>query len=346
MSNILIDLGHPAHVHLFRNAARDWQKQGHQVLFTALDREIIVDLLRRYNLPYRVTYKRLGTKGVSVKELGLRSWATYRIAREFKADLLVSFGNPTVGLPAWLLRKPYIALTDTEQAREQHRLFKPFATAIATPDVFFIDMGKNQVRYPAYHELMYLHPDEFTPNPAALESVGLKPGDPYFMIRLSAWKATHDTTQHGFTQEEKLELLRELSARGKVLLTAEAGIDPAFRPYITEFPPEKAHDLLAFATLYIGEGITMLSEACQLGTPAVLVNTMNPGYTLDLEKRGLCFIYHNGREGIDKMRELLAMPNLREEWAKRRAAMLADKINPTPWLVDLGNRLLTDRKQR
>jgi hypothetical protein len=34
------------------------------------------------------------------------------------------------------------------------------------------------------------------------------------------------------------------------------------------------------------------------------------------------------------------MPNLKEEWAQRRARMLADKINPTPWLVDQGNRLL------
>jgi len=340
LSNILIDLGHPAHVHLFRNAARLWMSQGNQVLFTALDREIILDLLKRYDLPYRVTYKRLGTKGVTPKELLLRSWTTWRIAREFKADLFLSFGNPTVGFPAWLMRKPYIALTDTEQAKEQHRLFKPFASLIATPDVFFVDMGRKQVRYPAYHELMYLHPDAFTPNITALDSVGLKPGDPYFMVRLSAWKATHDTTQHGFTPDEKLELLRELSQRGKVLLTAEAGIDPAYRPYITEFPPEKAHDLLAFATLYIGEGITMLSEACQLGTPAILCNTMNPGYTLDLQERGLCFIYHDGRGALEQMRTLLAQSDLRATWAAKRDAMLRDKINPTPWLVNLGNQLL------
>src|SRR5262245_41525759 len=110
MANILIDLGHPAHVHLFRNAARDWQAQGHQVLFSALDREMILYLLQTYHLPYRVTYKRRPGKLNLMVELALRTLSTYRIAHQFKADLFVSFGNPTVGLPARLMGKPYLAL--------------------------------------------------------------------------------------------------------------------------------------------------------------------------------------------------------------------------------------------
>jgi predicted glycosyltransferase len=339
MANILIDLGHPAHVHLFRNAARGWMSQGHRVLFTALDREIILRLLHHYQLPYRVTYKRRGAK-VTPGELLLRTLATYRIARQFKADLFVSMGSPTVGLPARLLGKPYLALTDTEPAREQHRLFKPFAAVIATPDVFYLDMGPKQMRYPAYHELMYLHPDEFTPDPAEIRPLGLSPDEPYFLVRLSAWRATHDAAHHGFTPDEKRQMLSELAARGRVLLTAEAGIEPDLKPYIVEFPPEKAHHLLAFARLYVGEGVTMLSEAAQLGVPGVLVNTMNPGYTLDLQGRGLAYICHSGREALERVRGLLAMPDLKTVWAKRRARMLADKINPTPWLVELGNRLI------
>jgi predicted glycosyltransferase len=54
MANILIDVGHPAHVHLFRGAARDWTAARHQVLFTALDREIILDFSRR-SPAHRVT---------------------------------------------------------------------------------------------------------------------------------------------------------------------------------------------------------------------------------------------------------------------------------------------------
>ncbi|MBZ0295771.1 MAG: DUF354 domain-containing protein, partial [Anaerolineae bacterium] len=313
-----------------------------QVLFTALDREIILDLLKFYRLPYRVTYKRRKGTLAKVVELVIRTLSTYRIARRFKADLFVSFGNPTVGVPAKLMGKPYIALTDTEHATEQHALFKPFATVIATPDVFTRDLGPKQVRYAGFHELAYLHPDEFTPDPHELESLGLIPEDRFFVVRFVSWDATHDIGEHGFSAADKRTLLRELSKQGRVLLSVESGdIDAEFRPLVTTFPPEKAHHLLAFATLYIGEGGTMLTEAALLGTPAIFVSTLRAGNWDHLrDQYGLLYFFDTGREGLAKALELLAMPDLKAVWAERRAKLLADKINPTPWLVELGNRLL------
>jgi predicted glycosyltransferase len=342
MSNILIDVGHPAHVHLFRNAARDWSSAGNTVLFTALDREIILELLDIYKLPYQVTYKRRKGKLALLLELVVRTLSTYRIAREFRADLFVSFGNPTVGLPARLMGKPYIALTDTEHAIEQHALFKPLATVIPTPDVFTLNMGPKQVRYAGFHELMYLHPDEFTPDPRQLDSLDLKPEDRFFVVRFVSWEATHDIGETGFSANDKETLLRELSARGRVLLSVESGdIDPEFRPLVTTFAPEKAHHLLAFASLYIGEGGTMLTEAALLGTPAIFVSTLRAGNWEHLrDKYDLLYFYDTGSEGLAKAIELLEMPYLKTVWAERRRKMLLDKIDPTPWLVKLGNSLM------
>ena len=334
MAKIMFDVGHPAHVHLFRNAAQELAGQRHQFLFTALDREIIVTLLEQYQLPYRVTYVRRKGKLALLAELALRSLVTYRIAHEFGADLLVSFGNPTVGLPAWLLRKPYLALTDTEHATEQHALFKPFATVIATPDVFTRDLGPTQTRYAGYHELAYLHPDVFTPDPSPLEPLGLKPGDPFFVVRFVAWRATHDAGQHGFSLEQKRTLLRELAQHGKVLLSVEDVVDPEFVGDVTLFPPEVIHHLLAYATMYVGEGGTMASEAGILGTPSVFVNTLTMGYIEDLQNRyHLLHRHTDGADALETVRELLRMPDLKAQYAQRRAKMLADKISVTPWLV-------------
>ncbi|MCA9913684.1 MAG: DUF354 domain-containing protein [Anaerolineae bacterium] len=341
MANILIDVGHPAHVHLFRGAARDWEQQGHQILFTALDREVVVNLLDAYQLPYRVTYRRRKGKLALVRELLLRTLATYRIARQFRPGLFISIGSPTVGLPARLLGKPYIALTDTEHATEQHALFKPFATLIPTPTVFTRDLGPKQVRYAGYHELAYLHPDEFTPDPVVLESLGLTPDDRFFIVRFVAWGATHDIGHHGFSLAEKRDLLRELAQYGRVLLSVEGDVDPEFAPFVTHFPPEQIHHLLAFATLYIGEGGTMASESAVLGTPSVFVNTLTLGYCEDLQNNyGMLFWYPNSSDAVIKVRELLQYPDLKNTWTKRRAKLLAEKINPTPWLVALGSRLL------
>lgn len=347
MPSILIDVGHPAHVHLFRNAARDWREQGHNILFTALDREVVVDLLDAYQLPYRVTCRRRKGKLALVAELILRTLTTYRIARSFKPDLFISMGNPTVGLPARLMGKPYMALTDTEHATEQHALFKPFATVIATPSVFTLDMGPKQIRYPAYHELAYLHPDEFTPDPAVLKSLGLTPDDRFFIVRFVAWGATHDIGHHGFTMAEKRDLLRDLAQHGRVLLSVEGDVDPEFAPYVTHFPPEQIHHLLAFATLYVGEGGTMASESAVLGTPSVFVNTLTLGYCQDLQNAyGMLFWYPHSSDAVVKVRELLAYPNLKQEWAERRTKLLQDKIDPTPWFVDLGNRLIQNPHDR
>jgi predicted glycosyltransferase len=341
VARVIFDVGHPAHVHLFRRAAHAMQAQGHDILFTALDREIILHLLDQFGLPYEVTYKRRKGRFAMLAELLLRTLATLRIARRFRADLLLSFGNPTVGLPAWLLRKPYIALTDTEHATEQHRLFKPFATLIATPDVFTVDMGPKQVRYNGYHELAFLHPDVFTPDPTHMQPLGLKPGDPFFIVRFVAWRATHDVGQRGFSLEQKHALLGELARHGKVLLSVEGDVDPEFLPYVTHFPPEVIHHLLAYATLYVGEGASMASEAAVLGTPSVYVNTLMMGYIRDLQDTySLLYRYTDGEPALAKVRELLATPDLKPVWAERRARMLREKINPTPRLVDLANALL------
>ena len=48
--NILIDIGHPAHIHLFKNFAWEMQKKGHKILFTCRDREFLLRLLQVLDL--------------------------------------------------------------------------------------------------------------------------------------------------------------------------------------------------------------------------------------------------------------------------------------------------------
>lgn len=341
MASILIDLCHPGDVHLFRRAGQAWQNQGHRVIYASLDRETNAYLLKHYDLPHRIIWRRRPGKLALLAELLLRPWPLLRLIRQVKADLVVSFGSMTVAFAAWLLGKPTITFTDTEHATEQHALFKPFSTLIVTPDVYRGDFGAKHVRYRAYHELFYLHPDEFTPDRTQLHSLGLTGDEPFFVVRFVAWGATHDIGEHGLSLDEKRDLLRLLSSRGRVLLSVEGGrVDPEFASMVTTFPPEKVHHLLAFAQLYVGEGATMASEAAVLGTPAVYINTLTMGYVQDEGRYGLLHHFASGRDALGTIRDLLATPDLKQRYALLRTRLLADKINPTPWLVDLGNRLL------
>ena len=49
---ILIDIGHPAHVHLFRNFIEDMRNKNHHVLVTVKNIPAAKELLDKYNFEY------------------------------------------------------------------------------------------------------------------------------------------------------------------------------------------------------------------------------------------------------------------------------------------------------
>ena len=50
---ILIDIGHPGHVHYFRNFIKKMEENLHEVLIVARDKEVTFKLLEFYKIPYR-----------------------------------------------------------------------------------------------------------------------------------------------------------------------------------------------------------------------------------------------------------------------------------------------------
>ena len=54
-----------------------------------------------------------------------------------------------------------------------------------------------------YHELAYLHPNRFTPDPGILDLLGVKESQRYVIIRFVGWGASHDKGHAGITPEMK-----------------------------------------------------------------------------------------------------------------------------------------------
>ena len=340
MANILIDAGHPSDLHIFRFAVARWREMGHGVHYTALDREMIVEVLERYGLPFDIVYKRHPQRISLLREVPIRTWNTFKVARQQKIDLFVGVPNPTIGLPAFLLRKPYLAVADTEPAHNQLRAAWPFISVLLTPQVYYRDMGPKHVRYTGYKELAYLHPDVYTPDTTVLDELGLSPDAPYFVVRFVAWRATHDVGEHGLSMAAKRAIIRELAQHGQIILSSEDPIPDEFSHLITRYPQERMHDLLAFASLYIGEGNTMASEAAVLGTPSIRANTMDLGYCRDLQKRNLMFQLLDEQAIIAKIQELLAMPDRETVFAARHARLLEEHDSVTDVLAEEGLKLL------
>ena len=52
MKKIIIDIGHPANVHLFKYIVRELNNIGWETLFTVTAKDVTVYLLDAYKLPY------------------------------------------------------------------------------------------------------------------------------------------------------------------------------------------------------------------------------------------------------------------------------------------------------
>lgn len=335
---ILIEIGHPAHVHHFKHMYWDLEKIGWTGLFVTKEKECAIDLLKAYKLPYQV----LGTnkRGITRKILSLPyfSLKMLNIARKFKPDIFVSRVSPLSGYASFILRKPHITCTDTENVKLLDSISEPFADVILTSESYLREHGKRQLRYPGTHELAYLHPNRFVPDPGVLDKLGIKPGKKYALVRFVSWNAHHDIGQGGFSNENKLLLVEKLSKFLKVFISAEGNLPPELAQCRIKIDPEQMHHVLNYATLFIGEGSTMAEESSVLGTPSILVTSCPRGGVIDdLERFHLMEFLSNSPEDQKKAIWLAATyassDEIKNEYKLSRLKMLAEFIDVSAFLA-------------
>ncbi len=90
---ILIDIGHPAHVHLFRPFTEEMMKRGHVIFFTCRQKEFEIEHLKAYGFNYKCFGRHY--KSISGKILGLVKFNIQMIfiAVKFKPDVFLSHGS-------------------------------------------------------------------------------------------------------------------------------------------------------------------------------------------------------------------------------------------------------------
>jgi uncharacterized protein len=328
---ILIDIGHPAHVHLFKNFANEMLRRGHTLFFTVREGENESDLLDFYRFNYSIIGKK--QKGLLSRLFYLLLYI-FRIlicARKFKPDLYLSHGSMYAAYSAFLTFKKHISLEDSGNM-EQIRLYKMFTSTIITPDILPIDLGPRQIKYSGYHELMYLLPKYFTPNATIFGVLGISPGEQYAILRFVSWEATHDNNQRGLSVTEKINLVSELSKQMKVFISGERKLPSELEKFRLEIPFERIHDALAFAKVYIGEGATMASEAGILGVPSVYISSIERCYNTDQGKFGTVFNVFPSNDSINTILKFINNIN-KEKLLLNRNNLLESKIDPTAFLV-------------
>jgi predicted glycosyltransferase len=334
---ILIDIGHPAHVHLFKKFALEMIGKGHDIYFTTREKESTSYLLNIYDFRFKSFGQNYKGKIKKIWGWAKFDYFLYKLARRIKPDLFLSHGSFYAAQVAWLLGKPHIALEDTGNM-EQIYLYKPFTKAILTSDSFPPILGNRQIFYQGYHELFYLHPRRFTPDKSILNYLKLSENESFVIIRFVGWYASHDIGVKGLSYDKKVKAIKEFSKITKVFISAENELSEELLQYKINIPPEKMHDALAYTSLLFGESATMASECAMLGVPAIYLDRIGRYYTTDEEQKyGLVFNYSNSDidsdRAINKGIEIILDLNSRAEWQKRRLKMLDDKIDVTALLI-------------
>lgn len=339
--NVLIDIGHPAHVHMFRCFAHEMIGRGHQVLFTIRDKEFEKKLLEAEGLPY-VNLGRKKTGKLSRLWFNFQcEYKVLRIAHRFKADLFLSHGSVVAAHVARMLGKPAIAFEDTFNM-EQVRMYLPFTSVVLTSDYEHPIHDAKVLKYPGYNELLYLHPHRFTPmkREEVCRLLGIEPEERYVLMRFVSWHATHDKGHKGVSFENKLAAVQQMSRYARVFISSESPLPDELAGYKLPTAPELIGHVLAHATLVFGESATMVSEAAMLGVPGIYLDDTGRYYTRDQQQRyGLCWCYTESaadqEKAIAKGVELLGQePDaLAAQMHAASSKLLSEKIDCTGFLT-------------
>jgi predicted glycosyltransferase len=261
------------------------------------------------------------------KELLVRQSKLLPLLIKNKIDVVVSVTGASCVHICKLLGIPTLVFYDTEHASLQLKLTLPFCTYFITPEAFEGRLGKMHLTYSGFHDLAYLHPNYFQPDPKVLEDLGVMPDERFVILRFVAWKAAHDIGHRGLSLELKRRIIGSIKPHAKIFIVPEANLEAEFDQYRFKLEPSKIFDALYYSTMYICEGGSMATEAAVLGTPSIFKELQN--------KYDLMYAFQPSQEDeiIKKISDILGDENVKEKWKDRCNALFNSNADVTDWMV-------------
>lgn len=339
--SVLIEVNHPGQVHLLKHVYHNLKNDKRNIQVITKKNKTINHLLDINNIPYLI----LGEKGNGVtgklfKQIQF-DWKALKIKRKNNLEIGLgsSITNDHLSAISPGFNSIHLSDDDEEMVPLIAKFSYPFADVILAPDCLYFPKFQHKViSYKGYHELAYLHPNNFKPDPRILGKIGIKPGEKYFVLRFVALKGHHDSGHKGITKDQKHQIIAALDLHGRIFITSENPIEPEFEKYRLPVKPEEIHSLMYYAHLFIGDSQTMTTEAAILGTPALKCNTFAGKLSVPNElqaKYDLCYSYlpEDFTLFFEHINLLLNDENLKEKWSKKVEKMLVDKIDVSEFIT-------------
>jgi predicted glycosyltransferase len=339
----LFYLAHPAHFHLFKNTMRILKEKGHTVIVTIKTKDVLRKLLEESGLPFiniAEQERKDSRAGIAFSFLQ-RTLQHWKIVRKEKPDLFISTSAEFAPFARLLgVKSISVFEDDLEIFPVYSKIFVPFLHHQLCPVSCSAGQWNNHpktVKYNANHELAYLRPAYFKPEREKVNAL-FNTQKMNIFIRFAKLTAWHDENKTGITNQLANDLIQILEPYGQIHLSSERPLPPELEKYRVNVKASDILDVLYYSDLYLGDSQTMTAEAAVLGTPSIRFNDFvgKLGYLEELEHTyHLTFgIPTNQPEKLlEKTKELIATPDLKEKWKKRKEKLLQDTIDPTKFFV-------------
>ena len=337
----LFDIGHPAHVHLFRNFISYLEEENVPFVVTSRKKDLTTLLLDHYEIEHEVVSKQAFSWTGQLIEFFLRTARICLLHRKHRfthaIGTSVSIGYLSL-LTAGKVASFNFCEDDDDVIPLQALLSYPFSTCIVNPQgIRHRRWAAKRLLLPTFHELAYLHPNRFKADPRVLAKYGLKNGD-FIIMRLSSLKAHHDRNEQGISPDLVLAI-RDIAGLIPVIESRELGNGQTIDPW-------DMHHLLAFSRLLVSDSQTMTIEAAILGTPSIRISSFkNRLSCLDEVEANLEYVrsYFPSQieEILEAVKESLKTNLSAAETQKSRMRFLESKLDYTDWMIQ---RLVLERQ--
>jgi len=329
---VMFDIGHPAHVHMFKNSINLFEKRGHEVKVLLRDKDNAKRLLDSLGIEYLLLSGHARYLSNKAMTLGKNLLTARKLAKTWGADIFIGESS-YLSYISKIMGKISINVWLNERATLENTLFIPSTDIILTSTSFEDKLPESKVvRFPGNSALAYLHPSYFSQDSQIKEKLGLNKNDSYSVIRLVAWKAAHDFKESGIPQSKLPTLISELERYGHIYISAEEKISRNLSKYVLPLPPETMHHVLAGAKFHIGEGATMVMEAADLGVPSIYISSIRRGYLHELEKYGLAHSFTTFEKAFPFIQDILKE---NADLVKKHNRLLQESLDMNKLLVDI-----------
>ena len=341
---IAVFVNTPAQVHFYKNIVAALEGDGNQVFILARDYGETIGLLNELEIPFSLFASTPDLKSGKSTSLPHDVVNAFRYLKGKKIDLTTGWGTYCT-FTARLLKVPDVTFNDNECTTNAAlyamlNLTYQFTNVFVTPSSFRQEFGPKQLKVESYKELAYLHPNYFTPDPSVFDLLGISRSHDYSVLRFNAFDCSHDLGVRGLTDSDKIALVTELSAYGRVFILSEADVPKQIREHVLNVPNRRIHDVLYYASLFITDTQTMATEAALLGTPTIrsdaFVGDCDVGAFIELEGEfQLLFNLTTAAEVAAKAAQLIQDPHAKDDWQKKRDRLLERKLDMAALMVSL-----------